>query len=65
MFLDQIITADNSFLKTWKEIKKQLTNKKDPTPKWYKFLLQNLVLNPTTKHFFLIPLIPKSTCNMS
>jgi hypothetical protein len=48
MFLDQIITADNSFLLPWKEIKAKLKNKRGPVPKWYTFLSENLVLNPST-----------------
>jgi hypothetical protein len=48
MFLDQIITADNSFLLPWKEIKAKLKNKRGPIPKWYKFLAQNLVSNNST-----------------
>ncbi|CAB4396565.1 unnamed protein product [Rhizophagus irregularis] len=45
MFIDQIISPDGLFLKTWKEIKHQLKNKRGRTPKWYQYLLNNIILN--------------------
>jgi hypothetical protein len=45
MFLDQIISPDGCFLKSWKEIKSTLKNKYGPIPGWYKFLVDNLTLN--------------------
>uniref|UniRef100_U9UAV0 ribonuclease H n=2 Tax=Rhizophagus irregularis (strain DAOM 181602 / DAOM 197198 / MUCL 43194) TaxID=747089 RepID=U9UAV0_RHIID len=47
-FLDQIISNDGAFLKTWKEIKKLLKNNRGRRPKWYDFLKDNIVLNPST-----------------
>lgn len=44
-FLEQIITVDGLFLKTWKEIKKSLTNNKGHSPGWYKYLYDNIVIN--------------------
>jgi hypothetical protein len=43
-FLDQIISNDGAFLKTWKDIKKLLKVKKGRRPKWYDFLKDNIVL---------------------
>jgi ribonuclease HI/exonuclease III len=45
MFLDQVISPDGCFLKSWNEIKSTLQNKHGPTPGWYKFLVDNLTLN--------------------
>ncbi|GBC20790.1 ribonuclease H-like domain-containing protein [Rhizophagus irregularis DAOM 181602=DAOM 197198] len=47
-FLDQIISNDGAFLKTWKEIKKTLRSKSGRRPKWYDFLKENIVLNNNT-----------------
>uniref|UniRef100_U9SG20 ribonuclease H n=1 Tax=Rhizophagus irregularis (strain DAOM 181602 / DAOM 197198 / MUCL 43194) TaxID=747089 RepID=U9SG20_RHIID len=47
-FLDQIISNDGAFLKTWKEIKKLLKNNRRRRSKWYDFLKDNIVLNPST-----------------
>ncbi|PKB93335.1 hypothetical protein RhiirA5_441606 [Rhizophagus irregularis] len=47
-FLDQIISNDGAFLKTWKEIKKTLKSKSGRRPKWYDFLKENIVLNNNT-----------------
>jgi hypothetical protein len=46
MFLDQVITADNAFLRPWKEIKASLPNEKGLIPKRYKFLTEHLTINP-------------------
>jgi hypothetical protein len=45
MFLDQIISPDGCFLKSWNKIKSTLRNKHGSTPGWYKFLVDNLTLN--------------------
>ncbi|PKK63163.1 hypothetical protein RhiirC2_789305 [Rhizophagus irregularis] len=57
-FLDQIITVDGLFLKTWKEIKQTLTNKKGRTPAWYYFLKDNIILNQNNLRLtFDVPVI--------
>ncbi|CAB5184954.1 unnamed protein product [Rhizophagus irregularis] len=47
-FLDQIISNDGAFLKTWKEIKRTLKSKSGRRPKWYDFLKDNIVINNST-----------------
>ncbi|GBC13241.2 ribonuclease H-like domain-containing protein [Rhizophagus irregularis DAOM 181602=DAOM 197198] len=44
-YLQQIITVDGLFLKSWKEIQNSLSNKKGRPPAWYKYLRECIVLN--------------------
>ncbi|PKK62778.1 hypothetical protein RhiirC2_786296 [Rhizophagus irregularis] len=65
-FLDQIITVDGLFLKTWKEIKQTLTNKKGRTPAWYYFLKDNIILNQNNLRLtFDVPVIIRQNPTVS
>ncbi|PKY54146.1 hypothetical protein RhiirA4_472792 [Rhizophagus irregularis] len=44
-YLKQIITADGLFLKSWKDIKGTISNKRGRPPGWYKYLQDNIILN--------------------